>query len=79
MGPSLMWDSQFVAMVNKMKEAIGRLKNTEIIVSTASMYYNIYLSKKVYYRSGIFYITDQQEDILKKIYKPVILRKMELS
>ena len=53
MEPSITWDSQFVEMVNKMKDAISKLKHTEIFVSTASMYYNMYLCKKVFYGSGI--------------------------
>ena len=79
MGPALTWDKQFVMMVNKMKEAIGKLKNTVIFVSTASMYYNMYLCKKVYFGSGVFTLNEKQEDILKKIYEPVILKKMGLS
>ena len=66
-------------MVNKMKEAIGRLKNTSIMILTALIYYNMYLSKKVYFGSGIFALNSKQANILKKIYEPVILRKMGLS
>ena len=79
MGPALIWDAQFVTMVNKMKDAIGKLKNTTIAVSTASMYYNMYLIKKVYYGGGVFSITNRQETILKNIYETVILNKMGLS
>jgi len=79
MGPALIWDAQFVHMVNKMKDAIGALKNTTIAVSTASMYYNMYLIKKVYYGGGIFALNDRQEKILKNIYEAVILNKMGLS
>ena len=66
-------------MVNKMKDTIGALKNTTIAVSTASMYYNMYLIKKVYYGGGIFALNDRQEKILKNIYEAVILNKMGLS
>ena len=79
MGPSITWDSQFVEMVNKMKDAISKLKHTEIFVSTASMYYNMYLCKKVFYGSGIVSINKHQEEILRKIYEPVLLKKMGLS
>ena len=65
--------------MNKIKEAIGKLKNTIITVSTASMYYNMYLIKKVYYGGGIFSINNRQEKILKNIYESVILNKMGLS
>ena len=78
-GPALTWDCQFVVMVNKMKEAIGKLKNAVVIVSTASMYYNMYLCKKVYFGCGVLYLNRMQEDILKKIYEPVILKKLGLS
>ena len=54
MGLSLTWDNQFMLMVNKMKEAIGKLKNAEIMMSTASMCYNMHLCKKVHFGSGIF-------------------------
>ena len=66
-------------MVNKMKDAIGSLKNTTMAVSTASMYYNMYLIKKVYYGCGILKLNDSQVKILKTIYEPVILNKLGLS
>jgi len=49
------------------------------MVSTASMHYNMYLCKKVYFGSGVLSLNQKQEDILKKIYEPVILKKMGLS
>ena len=79
MEPALKWDHQFTAVVNKIKEAIGRLKNAAIMISTASMHYNMHLSKKEYFRSGIFSLNSKQENILKKTCEPVILRKMGLS
>ena len=79
MGPALIWDAQFVQMVNKMKDAIDALKNTTIAISTASMYYNMYLIKKVYYGGGIFSLNKRQETILMNIYESVILTKMGLS
>ena len=79
MGPALTWDSQFVEMVNEMKDAIGALKQTAIVVSTASMCYNMCLIKKVHYGSGMFTINDRQEKILMKIYESALLNKMGLS
>jgi len=79
MSPSLTWDKQFNAIVRKIKEAIRKLNNTEMVTITASMYYNVYLIKNVYYGCGIFSISQKQEEILMKIYKPVILRKLGLS
>ena len=66
-------------MINRIKEAIRRLKNTVIAVSTASMYYNMYLIKKVYYGGGILTINKKQEAILRSIYESVLLHKMGLS
>ena len=66
MGPALKWDRQFVAMVNKIKEAIVRLKNNNKMISTASMRCNMYLSKKGYFGSGFCSLNVRQENILKK-------------
>ena len=62
-----------------MSKAICKLSNTTMVVSTASMYYNMYLIKKVYFRCGVISITSKQEEVLKKIYEPVILKKLGLS
>ena len=62
-----------------MIEAIFKLKNTEIVVTTAHLYYNMYLIKKVYFGCSIVHLSEQQECVLKKIYEPVILRKLGLS
>ena len=35
-------------MVEKMKEAVRKLSNTEMITTTASMYHNTYLIKNIY-------------------------------
>ena len=79
MSPSLSWEKQFCMMVGKMKDAVRKLNNTEMITTTASMYYNAYLITNVYYGSGVFSITKTQEEVLKKIYEPTILRKLKLS
>ena len=62
-----------------MSEAIYKLNSTTIVVSTASMYYNMHLIKKVYFGFRVMSITLKQEEVLKKIYEPVILRKLGLS
>ena len=79
MNLSLVWDKQFCMMVGKLKEAVRKLNNTEMITTTTSMYYNAYLISNVYYGSGIFSISKKQEEILKKIYEPIILQKLKLS
>ena len=79
MSPSLVWHKQFEIMKNKMREAIFKLNNTNMVASNASMYYNMYLIKKVYFGCGVININQRQEEDLKKIYEPVILRKLGLS
>jgi len=79
MTPSMSWSTQFIQMVEKMKEAIHKLANTEILAATAHIFYNAYLIKKVYFGCGIMTLELSQEMILRKIYEPVILRKLQLS
>ena len=43
------------------------------------IYFNVYLIKKVYFGYGIVEITAQQEQILKNIYKEIILHKLGYS
>ena len=50
-----------------------------IVASTACMYYNMCLIKKAYFGCGVLSITLQQEEVLKKIYEPIILQKLGLS
>ena len=59
MSPSIMWTSQFKKIKEKMLEAMCKLKNVTMVVSTASMCYNMYLIKKVYFRCGVMSITFQ--------------------
>ena len=53
-------------MKEKMSEAIFKLKNTEIVIATAYLYYNMYLITKVYFGYGIIYLTEEQELELKR-------------
>ena len=75
MSPSLKWEGQFKAMVEKMKEAIYKLRNIEIAAPIAHLYYNAYLIKKVYFGSGVMSLTEQQETVLKQTHEPVLLKK----
>jgi len=63
-------------MKEKIKEVIGKLKTIEVKSATAYIFYNMYLSKKVYFRYGIITLTDKQEQELIKIYEPTILKKI---
>ena len=62
-------------MKEKLKEAVYKLKNIEVSIQTAYIFYNIYLCKKVYFRCRIMILNDKQEKELMKIYELVILLK----
>ena len=79
MTPAMTWSKQFSQMVEKMRDAINKLANTELLPSIAHLYYNAYLIKKVYFGCGVMTLDKNQEVILQKIYEPVILRKLKLS
>ena len=66
-------------MKEKMMVAVNKIKNTIIATSTASMYYNMYLTATIYFGYRVMNLLPQQEDILKKIYEPVLLQKMGLN
>ena len=66
-------------MMEKMREAVYKLRNIEIVPATAHLFYNAYLIKKVYFGSGVLTISEQQEEALKRIYEPILLKKMKLS
>ena len=44
-----------------MREAMHKLKNTEIVAPTDHMHYDACLIKKVYVGCGVFSLTPQQE------------------
>ena len=75
----LVWDKQFEIIKEKMSKAVFKLNNITMVVSTTSMYYNIYFIKKVYFGCRVISINSKQEEILKKIYELVILQKLRLS
>ena len=77
--PSMKWEGQFDTMVEKIKDAIYKLRKVEIAAPIAYLYYNAYLMKNVYFRSGVMSLTEKQEITLKQIYGPVLLMKMNLS
>ena len=79
MSPSIVWIAQFEKMKEKMMEAMRKLKNATMVISTASMHSNMCLIKNVYFRCGIMSLTPQQEKTLKKMCEPIILKKLGLS
>ena len=63
----------------KLLGVICKLKNITIILSNAYVFYNMYLTKKVYFGCRIIKLLPQQEEMLIKIYEPVLLVKLGLS
>ena len=45
----------------------------------AHIYFNIYLLRSVFFRCGVFEITQNQDKELKKIYKAPLLHKLNLG
>ena len=60
-------------------EAMCKLKNVSSTTSNAYVFYNMYLIKTVYFSWGIIRLLSQQEQILIKISKTVLLVKLGLS
>jgi len=79
MTPTLKWEKQFKIITEKMQEALYKLKSIPLSIANTYMYYNMYLMRKVYFRCGIITIMPNQEKILMKISKSILLRKMDLS
>ena len=79
MNPALTWKGQFEVMRKKINDSIIKLKNMDINSYQASVYYNIYLIKTVYFGCGIIELNDKQERELKRIYKEPILNKLGFS
>ena len=59
MSPYLVWNKQFKIMKEKMRKEIFKLKNTEIVITIAHLYYNMYLIIKVYFGCSIIHLMEQ--------------------
>ena len=79
MGPSLKWEKQFKIMKEKMMESVAKIKVMEIYPAIAYAFFNVYLSKKVFFGCGIVDINKKQENELIRIYEPMILHKMKFG
>ena len=66
-------------MQKKLHVSITKLMNTDINSYQVAIYYKIYMIKSVYFGCGIFELTDNQENELKKIYEEPLLVKLGLS
>ena len=79
MTPTLKWEKQFAIMIEKMKEAMCKLKWVPISIVNTHMYYNMYLLRRVYFGYGIMRLMPNQEKELMKLSENVLIKKMGLS
>ena len=79
MSLSMKWICQFSMMKEKMEMAMWKLQNTPVTASNAYLFINMYLTTHVYFGCGIMKLSPKQEEILRKLSKPVLLRKLNLS
>ena len=63
-GPSLKWEKQFKKIKEKMRIAMGKLKNTPMNIANRYIFYNMYLIKQVYFGCGVISLMPKQEEIL---------------
>jgi hypothetical protein len=79
MTPALTWKGQFETMRKKMHESIVKIMNMDVNSYQASIFFNIYLIKTVYFGCGIVVLNEKQERELKRIYEEPILNKLGFS
>ena len=63
----------------KLEIAMWKLQKTPITVSNTHLCIHVHLIAHVYFGCGIVRLLPKQEDILRKISEPVLLRKLKLS
>ena len=66
-------------MTNKMRETIAKLNNAKMYPNITYMYFNVYWMKSIYSSYGIIVLNKLQDNILRKIYKPIIAKKLGLG
>ena len=74
---SLTWNKQFEVIANKMKESIAKLNNTKMHLNMIYMYFNAYLMKSVYFGCGIIVLNKLQDNILRKMCEPIIVKSQD--
>ena len=79
MNPTLEWDKQFEMMKEKLCRAMSKLRSAPLSVGNAHVFVNMCLITQVCFGTGAIAINKNQEEILKKISEPAILRKLDLS
>ena len=66
-------------MVEKMKIAVAKLKETTIHSYMTHIVFNTCIMKSIYFGCGIVELHLKQEQILQKTYEETILQKIGLS
>ena len=79
LSPSLQWNKQIEILEDKLRKSIAKLINMNIHSLLTYVFYNAYLLKSVYFRRGIMFITEKQEQKFHLIYKATVLKKLGLS
>ena len=62
-----------------MRIVIFKLKNTIILIQLICLFFNICLTKSLYFSCGIIELSKEQDSILRNIYEKIILEKLGLS
>ena len=75
----LEWGTQFEVMKEKMCNAIAKLNSTTLYTTSTYLFFNAYLLKSVFFRTGIMHLTSKQNKELKLIYESVICTKLGLG
>ena len=70
---------QFDLIKVKLSQVISKLNNILINTLNAYLFYNMYLIEKMCFQFGIVSITFQEEEVVIKVYKLVLLKKLNLS
>ena len=73
------WIAEFEKMKEKMLEAMLKLNNATLVMSTASAHCDMHLIKKMCFGSRAIDAISQQEVVLKKTHEPTMLKKLGLS
>ena len=66
-------------MQDKIKHAMYKLRNTPVSIGNSYLFYNMYLTTQVYFGCGIVKLLPQQERILMKLSKRVLVKKIGLG
>jgi len=77
--PALSWKGQFEVMRAKMHKSITKIMNMDINSYQASVYYNIYMIRLVFFGCGVIELHIREEKELRRICEEPLLVKLGLS